>query len=589
MRSVIIPSSIALRRSSSPGGADQNQLLELVADRHHFVEADAALVAGGVALVAAGALHRRDLVGVFLGEAGQHQRFGRLRRRLLAVGADVPHQPLRADEVHRARDEKGLDAHVHQTVDGARRVVGVERGEHEMAGERRLHRDFRRLEVTDFADEDDVRILTQERAQRGGEVEADVLSDLDLVHAGEVELDRILGGHDVGLGRVDLRDRRVERVRLAAAGRPGDEHHAPRTLNRQLELDERLRLEAEARHVEHQLVLVEETKDDLFAEEGRQHRDAEVDLLRLAALVVADLDAAVLRQALLGDVELRHDLHARHDGVAILHRRRHDVVEDAVDAVPDAQLLLVRLDVNVAGALLNGGHEHDVHEPDDRRVFTLARERVRADLLQLFENLDIVRADAERRLQLLEAAAGHLERAASRLLRAGLAPLRAGRGPTAALAARVVLLDRVGDGDFRRDDRLDGVAGHELDVVHREDVGRVRHRDRERAAGTAQRDDLVLARGLGGNKLDDGEIDLELREVDGRNAVLLAEERGDLLVLDEPHLDEVVPELPPVGLLLRQRLLKLLRGDQFLLEKEFTYADGHETLDFIQYDKICQK
>ena len=89
-----------------------------------------------------------------------------------------------------------------------------------------------------------------------------------------------------------------------------------------------------------------------------------------------------------------------------------------------------------------------------------------------------------------------------------------------------------------------------------------------------------FARGLGGNQLDDGRVDLELREVDGGDAVLLAEERGDLLVLDEPHLDEVVAELAPVGLLLGQGLLKLLGGDQFLLEEEFAYADGHETLEF---------
>ena len=133
---------------------------------------------------------------------------------------------------------------------------------------------------------------------------------------------------------------------------------------------------------------------------------------------------------------------------------------------------------------------------------------------------------------------------------------------------------------LRRHDRLDGVAGHELDVVHREDVGRIRHRDRERAAGAAERNDLVLARGLGGNQLDDGGVDLELREVDGRDAVLLAEEGGDLLVLDEPHLDEVVAELSPVGLLLVQGLLQLLGGDQFLLEEEFANADGHETLEF---------
>ena len=72
-----------------------------------------------------------------------------------------------------------------------------------MAGERRLDRDLRRLEVADFADEDDVRVLAEEAAQRGGEVEADVLAHLHLVDAEQVELDRVLGGHDVGLGRVD--------------------------------------------------------------------------------------------------------------------------------------------------------------------------------------------------------------------------------------------------------------------------------------------------------------------------------------------------------------------------------------------------
>jgi len=157
--------------------------------------------------------------------------------------------------------------------------------------------------------------------------------------------------------------------------------------------------------------------------------------------------------------------------------------------------------------------------------------------------------------------------------------------PAPALPLGVVLLDRVGDGHFRGDDRLDGVPGHELDVVHREDVGRIRHRDRERAPGAAERNDLVLARGLGGNELDDRQVDLELREVDGGDAVLLAEESGNLLVLDEPHLDEVVTELSPIGLLLRQRLLKLLGGDQFLLEKEFTNSDGHETLEFTHCDK----
>ena len=122
---------------------------------------------------------------------------------------------------------------------------------------------------------------------------------------------------------------------------------------------------------------------------GRQD-DAEVDLLGRAVVGEPDLDAAVLRQPLLGDVELGHDLQARRDRVAELHRRRHHVVENAVDAEPDAELLLVRLDVDVARALLDRGHQHQVHQPDDRRLAPLPLERGDVDLLQLLEHLDVV-------------------------------------------------------------------------------------------------------------------------------------------------------------------------------------------------------
>ena len=77
---------------------------------------------------------------------------------------------------------------------------------HDDGPERRAEGDLHRFLVADFADEDDVRVLTQEAAQRGGEVEADVLADLHLVDAKEVELDRVLGRHDVRVGRVDPGD-----------------------------------------------------------------------------------------------------------------------------------------------------------------------------------------------------------------------------------------------------------------------------------------------------------------------------------------------------------------------------------------------
>ena len=71
-------------------------------------------------------------------------------------------------------------------------------------------------------------------------------------------------------------------------------------------------------------------------------------------------------------------------------------------------------------------------------------------------------------------------------------------------------------------------------------------------------------------------VDVELGEVDRRDAVLLAEERGDLLVLDEAQLDQVEAELPPIGLLMVQGLLQLLGRDALLLQQELANTDGHD-------------
>ena len=156
--------------------------------------------------------------------------------------------------------------------------------------------------------------------------------------------------------------------------------------------------------------------------------------------------------------------------------------------------------------------------------------------------------------------------------------LAAAAGAVAALprpGALVVLLDGVADRGLGGDDGLDVVARHELDVVEREDVGRIRHRDRQRRAGAADRDDLVLLGGLGRNQLEDRGVDVELGEVDEGNAVLAAEERGDLLVLDHPQLDEGHPQLAAVGLLMVQGLLQLGGGDALFAEQEFAEPNSH--------------
>ena len=78
-------------------------------------------------------------------------------------------------------------------------VVGVQGGEHQVAGQRGLDGDLRGLQVADLADHDDVRVLAQEGAQGAGEGEPDGLVDRDLDDALDVVLDRVLGGEQLGL------------------------------------------------------------------------------------------------------------------------------------------------------------------------------------------------------------------------------------------------------------------------------------------------------------------------------------------------------------------------------------------------------
>jgi hypothetical protein len=123
----------------------------------------------------------------------------------------------------------------------------------------------------------------------------------------ELVLDRVLDRDDFHVGRVDLRQRRVQRGGFTGTGRSGDQQDAVRALQH---VDEAL-LEAvgktQRRKIEYHRFAIENTHHHRLAEAGRHGGHAQVELLALHA----QLDAAVLRQATLGDVQSRHDLHAR--------------------------------------------------------------------------------------------------------------------------------------------------------------------------------------------------------------------------------------------------------------------------------------
>ena len=157
--------------------------------------------------------------------------------------------------------------------------------------------------------------------------------------------------------------------------------------------------------------------------------------------VHADFDAAILRHALLGDVQVGKDFDARDNGgLKALERRRHgDFLQVAVNAVADAELVLEGFEVHVRRAQLDGVAQHLVHEADDARVLGGAVEVIVRDAFLhdfeagLFvERADGVRADAEMLLHLaLDGLAGREDRR-EREARHGLERVEALRGEEAA-------------------------------------------------------------------------------------------------------------------------------------------------------------
>ena len=235
---------------------------------------------------------------------------------LAAVGTQNAHQALGEDPDDAGAHQEWLHAHVDQAGDSARRVVGVNGGQHQVTGERCLDRDLRRLFVADLADHDDVGILAQESAQRAGEGQPDPWFDVQLVDPAELVLHGIFGGEDVAGGLVDAVEACVQRRCLAATGWAGHQDDAVGSPDEPIHDGVFALLEAEVVEAEqHRGLLQQAHHDALEAAAGGNGRYAHVDAL------ASDLqrDTAVLRQSFLGNVELRHDLHARQN-------RRHELL-----------------------------------------------------------------------------------------------------------------------------------------------------------------------------------------------------------------------------------------------------------------------
>jgi hypothetical protein len=246
---------------------------------------------------------------------------------------------------------------------------------------------------------------------------------------------------------------------------------------------------------------VEDAHDDGLAPDDRQRRHAQVDVVA----VDGQTDAPVLRHALLGDVELGHDLDPGHEAGDQMARHRRRVEDDAVDAEANAHVVPARLEVDVGGAAAHCVGDHRVHELDDGR---LVRRLAQLDDLGLgLLGLDL----ADRPLERAE------------LLDQGVDVLRGG-DRAAHLVAR----------------------GHR-DVVEGEQVGRVGGGHEQRPLGQeGDRHGAVAASLLAVDHARGALVDVERVQVDVIEVVSLGECLRELPGVDDPGLDQGLAERTPV-------------------------------------------
>src|SRR5207248_1892269 len=134
----------------------------------------------------------------------------------------------------------------------------------------------------------------------------------------------------------------VERGGLTGAGWSRDQDNSVRSINHLPKSVVGVRQHPDVCEVEDHPALVEKTEDDAFSMNHRDDGDADIDF----AVVDAHLDAAILGQAFLGDVQPGHDLEPTDDGrlEAINFRRQGLRLQKTVNAVTNLQAVFARLD-----------------------------------------------------------------------------------------------------------------------------------------------------------------------------------------------------------------------------------------------------
>src|SRR5260370_14275834 len=189
--------------------AVHDHLANAVGQIKQFANRRSPVIPGAGAFQAAGTLGKRDVSPYHRIEARFFQLFQRIPLGLLAVRANHADQTLRHDAVQSGDEVVRFDAHVDETADDVRDVVGVDGGENQVAGERRLDSDLRGFLVADFANHDLVRVVAKDGAQAARKGQALFFVYGNLSNAAKLVFDGIFNGDNFVLVGFNLVDGRI--------------------------------------------------------------------------------------------------------------------------------------------------------------------------------------------------------------------------------------------------------------------------------------------------------------------------------------------------------------------------------------------
>ena len=207
--------------------------MHFIADRHDFINADAAFKAFAAAAVAANrAVEFPILSQVRIGKAGFFQcRNRRALNFAFAVWTQSAQQPLRHNQADRAGDVERRNTHVQKAGQRGRCIIGMQGRENHVAGLGGFNGDVGGFQVTNLTDHNNIRVLTQEGSECGSKRQTLFFIDVDLVDARQVNLGRIFCRRNVHIFRVQNTQAGIERNGFARTCRTGNQHHAVRAVD----------------------------------------------------------------------------------------------------------------------------------------------------------------------------------------------------------------------------------------------------------------------------------------------------------------------------------------------------------------------